>query len=333
MQTLIISIIITILSLFFLIKGADWLLDGAIYIARKRKISALVIGSTIVAVGTVLPTIAVNLALLLFTKSGSDIAMGNMIGTNYVNLGLALGIPAFMTTIITKYNVFEKEIPLYLAISGLLTSFALDRVITRIEGFSLFFIYIIILLIIYQYASREKREKNGDFDEKVVSKDIETAPVKPLKAPGLMIALGIVVLVGAAFALTIFAPQMASAMGISSYIVGLTIVGVGTSLPTIVASIKAAQKNHIDIILGNVFGGNIVNIGIGLGFPAIFRTIALNSESVGDIYLFNFYNIVILLFILVEMRLLGKNKALSRVSGIVIVTIYLVYVASKIVKI
>lgn len=329
MSILLISTVITILSLFFLIKGADWLLDGAIDIAEKYHISPIVIGSTIVAVGTVLPTVAVNIALILSNNPNIDIAVGNMVGTTYVNLGLALGIPAFMTTIITKYYVFEKEIPLYLAVCGLLTSFAIDRVVTRFEGLSIFLVYIVILLIIYQYSLREKREENGKIKKEEVT--VEQPKTKFSRMPVVKIAVGLTVLISAAFALTIYAPLMASALGISTYIVGLTIVGVGTSLPTIVAGIKAAQKNHIDIILGNVFGGNIVNIGLGMGFPAIFRSFTLGQEAVNDIYFTNIYNIIILLAIMVEMKLLGKNNSLSRVSGIIIVSIYVAYIASKII--
>ncbi|KKR05501.1 MAG: Inner membrane protein YrbG [candidate division WS6 bacterium GW2011_GWF2_39_15] len=322
---LIINLLLTLGSLFFLIFASNLVLNGAIGIAKRFKLSPLVIGSTIVAFGGILPTIAVSIAIVFFDPFNIDIAIGNMVGTNYVNLGLALGIPAFLTDIITKYNVFEKEIPLYLAITALVTAFAANADISQPEGFLILIAYAMIALIIFQYSSRERKS-----DVKKAEMDIPNPGQTNTAKIILSILSGMIILILAAFSLTYSAPILATSLGVSPYIIGLTLVGIGTSLPTIVASIQAAKKGYIDIILGNVFGGNIINLGIGIGLPAVFHSLKLDNEAIADIYFTNIYNFIILIIILIEMKLLGGNKALSRVSGIVIVGIYLLYLLTKI---
>jgi cation:H+ antiporter len=307
------------------------MLTGSIKIAKKFGLSPLVIGSTIVGFGTALPTIAVNLVIVFSKNPQYDIAIGNMIGTNYVNLGLALGIPAVITTIVTKYNVFEKEIPLYLALIALLTSFAANMSISRIEGLIVFIAYIAITIVIYQYANREKAEKSShnEFNIKNGEKNIGNISITKNIS---FIILGLVVLTISALLLNYSAPKFASSIGISDYIVGLTLVGVGTSIPTIVASIQSARQGYLDIVLGNVFGGNIVNTGLGIGFIALFKVLPISNEAISDINFTNIYNMVILIEILIEMKLLGKNKALSQMGGLVIVITYISYIIFKIVS-
>lgn len=319
------NLFLTIFTLILLILASNWVLDGAIGIAKRFKLSPLVIGSTIVAFGTILPSVAVNIAMVLINPNSIDIAVGNMLGTNYVNLGLALGIPAFITTIITKYNVFEKEIPIYLCITALLTTFTLDSQISQLEGAFLLISYLLVAIVIYQYAKREKKE-----DIKHEDMNIDNTEEKNIYTYTFKVIGGIIILVVSSFVLTYSGPLLAKDFGISEYILGLTLIGIGTSLPTIVASIQAARKGYIDIILGNVFGGNIINIGIGVGLPAIFHTLSFNPNSLADIYFTNIYNFIILIAILIEMRLLGGNKSLSKISGILIVSIYLLYLLSKI---
>lgn len=321
MNSPIVNLTILFLSFFFLIKGANHVLNGSISLAKRFKISPLIIGSTIVAFGGVLPSIAVNLAIVYLGGGNLDIAVGNMVGTNYVNLGLALGIPAFITDIVTKYNVFEKEIPLYLAVVGLLTAFASNGSISMVEGITIFLAYVLISIIVYQYSKRER----------ITNKEV-LVDDKPAHGSGrdlFDVMIGLFILIFSSLLLTYISPYIANDLNISNYVMGLTIVGIGTSIPTIVAGVQAARKGYIDIILGNVFGGNIINIGIGMGIPAIFHFLPINAEALSDIYFTNIYNMVILLAILVEMRLLGGNKRLSRMSGLIIISIYICYLVYK----
>ncbi len=317
-----------------LILGANWLLQGAVSIAEKLKISKLVIASTLVAFGTGLPTIAVNLALIMVNSANTDAAIGNALGTNFVNIGLALGIPAIMTVIKTKYEVFEKEIPLYLAFTGLFTAFFLDMSLSRLEGVLLILFYIITLYIVYQYSLREKFNNTEDTQLELDTSTIQTTPTENLSLAKsiFLVVTGLICLGIFAVILAFDAPLLADDLNISKYVMGLTIIGIGTSLPTIVTSIRAAKKGYIDIILGNVFGGTIANIALGLGLPAILRSLSLNTEAVSDTYFFNILNIFVIFGILIESRILKKeNKTLGRLSGIIIVSLYIIYLVSKLI--
>lgn len=317
-----------------LILGAGWLLQGAVSITEKFKISKLVIASTLIAFGTGLPTIAVNIALVLVNDTGINTAIGNALGTNFVNIGLALGIPAIMTVVKTKYEVFEKEIPLYLAFTGLFTAFFLDMSLSRLEGVLLVLFYIITLYIVYQYSLREKLNQNEDTQLDLDTSTMQTTPTEniSLSKSLILVSGGLLCLIVFSILLAFTAPLLSHDLNISEYVIGLTIIGIGTSLPTIVTSIRAAKKGYIDIILGNVFGGTIANIALGLGIPALLKDLPLTAEAVSDTYFFNILNIFVIFGILIESRILKKeNKTLGRISGIIIVSLYIIYLVSKLV--
>lgn len=317
-----------------LILGAGWLLQGAVSITEKFKISKLVIASTLIAFGTGLPTIAVNIALVLVNDTGINTAIGNALGTNFVNIGLALGIPAIMTVVKTKYEVFEKEIPLYLAFTGLFTAFFLDMSLSRLEGVLLVLFYIITLYIVYQYSLREKLNQKEDTQLDLDTSTMQTTPTEniSLSKSLILVSGGLLCLIVFSILLAFTAPLLSHDLNISEYVIGLTIIGIGTSLPTIVTSIRAAKKGYIDIILGNVFGGTIANIALGLGIPALLRDLPLTAEAVSDTYFFNILNIFVIFGILIESRILKKeNKTLGRISGIIIVSLYVIYLVSKLI--
>ncbi|HNW23196.1 MAG TPA: sodium:calcium antiporter [Candidatus Dojkabacteria bacterium] len=330
-MNIIIDLVILLTCFFFLIKGSEWIMRGAVSLAERFGISKLVIASTLIALGTGLPTIAVNVFLVIFGDNGSDIAIGNAIGTNYVNIGLGLGIPAFLITIITKYQVFEKEIPIYLCIMALLTAFMFDGVISTTEGIIILVVYIITLFVIYQYSTREKLDvidheqvdidtstiSNIKKDEKIISKSV------------IYILIGFILLVTSSIFLVSQTNRFSIDFDISPYILGVTLIGIGTSIPMIYTSIRSAKKGYTDIIVGNVFGSTIANISLGIGLPAIFVPLILNKEIITDVYNFNILNIFVIFGLLIEMKLLGKNKSFNWVSGLIIVLFYIVYLLSK----
>ncbi len=326
------DIIIIVVALGLLIYGAEIVMKGAVIIAKSLKISDLVIASTLIALGTGLPTIAVNIAFVLTGGNNADAAIGNALGTNFVNIGLGLGIPAFILTIVTKYQVFEKEIPIYLAVVGLLSSFAFDGIISRIEGVVILLAYIVTLIIIYQYAAREKLQKQDIEEIDVDSSTITNTEVtgKSIIYAVLNIVIGIILLIGISIVLAVLTPRFSTNLGISEYILGLTVIGIGTSLPMIVTSTKSAIKGYVDIVLGNVFGGTIANIALGIGLPSIFVPLTFNTEALNDLYYFDLLNILVVFGILIEMKLLGKDKTLNRVSGIIIILFYIIYLVTKI---
>lgn len=327
----VVDILLVAICLLFLILGAEWLMTGAVAIAEKFRVSKLVIATTLVALGTGLPTIAVNVAFVLLDNNGSEAVLGNALGTNFVNIGLGLGIPALLISLQIKYQVFEKEIPILLGICALLTSFFVDGQISRFEGTVLFLLYLISLFIVYQYAYRERLEEK---DTEQVDLDTSTMSYTPTKnIPYTKIytklIVGILGLILASLILAYSAPMISKDFNISEYVLGLTVIGIGTSIPMIITSIKSAFKGYVDIIIGNVFGSTIANITLGIGFVAMIKPLSTSQESIDDMYYFNILNIVVILSLLIEMKLFGGNKILSKLSGAVIVFSYLCYLATK----
>lgn len=328
MSQLVLSLLGILVCFYILTVSGKYLVNISVKLARNIGVSDVIIGTTIMAVTTGAPTLLVS--IIAFISNQQDIALGNLIGTNYVNLGLALGIPAFMTTIMVKQEVFEKEIPLYFAITALFTSLIIDKEITRADGILLVLFLIAAWLIVIQYAFFHKnRDTEEDFNKVVgVKHDIQNPRLVGKQL--LQIALLILVLLLVSLGISLLTPVLAQTTGISSYILGLTLVGIGTSIPTIVASIVAAKRGNTDLIVGNVFGGNILNLGFGIGFLALMKPFAVSSSVINDTFFINLYGAVIVILILAEMRLLGRNKTLSRLSGLIMIVTYLAYTVTTI---
>lgn len=331
MFNLVLHLLITFISLFSLIKGSEWLLKGSVVLANRLNISKLAIASTLIALGTGLPTIAVIIALMLSGDDSSQAVTGIAMGTNFVNLGIGLGIPAILVTITAKYEVFEKEILIFFAVLSIFIAFSFDYQITRLEGVFLLLLYFLILFIIYQYSNREKINSDNytelDVDTSTIG-SVVTDKVNIFDAL-MYIVLGLTVLVIASLTLAWLTPILSQDFNINMYVVGLTVIGVGTSIPTVVTSIRSAKKGYIDIVLGNVFGGTIANITLGFGITSLIGTLKFDSEAMADVYFLSVFSVVVLLLILIEMKLLGKNHTLSRVSGVIIVLAYVLYLISK----
>ncbi len=327
-QPLVVNIGLALLALFLLVRSSEWMIDGAVVLSKRLRISPLIIGATVVAMGTSMAELAVNL-VEIFSQGHTEAVMGNVLGSNFVNLGLGLGISAIVATLVTKVVVAEKEVPMHAAATGLLTAFAADGVLSRKEGTIMVVCFAIILFLIYQYAIRERctketKEQYGDCDKKQDKHEEGVGKV------AFTIGGGLFLLVLAARLLVGSGSGIALSLGVSKYIVGLTIVGIGTSFPEIVSSIQAARKGYTDIVLGNVFGSNIFNIFFGLGVPMMVKDLPVLPGAFKDMYFLNIFSIVVLFVLLIENKLVGKNKTFDALGGIVVVLIYLGYIGSKI---
>lgn len=321
-------------QLFFLLIGitvclvilalsGKYLVNVSVKLARTIGISDVIIGTTLVALMTGAPTLLVS--IIAFRNGQLDMALGNLIGTNYVNLGLALGIPAFMTTIMVKQEVFEKEIPLYFAITALFTSLVIDRNIDRQDGIILVLFLIAAWIILIQYAFIHKTKKTeSEFTELIEQKNTHRSINDIGKELLEIIGLFTLLLLGS-FGISMLTPSLSAQTGISTYILGLTLVGIGTSIPTVIASISAAKHGNNDIIVGNVFGGNILNIGLGIGVLSIIKPFSIGNNIVNDVFFINLYGAIIVILILAEMKLLGKSKTLSKLSGLIMISVYILY--------
>lgn len=308
---MIISILLLIVGFVLLIKGADIFVDGASSTALNLKVSKMVIGLTIVAFGTSAPELAVSIKALL--SGSSDIVLGNVVGSNILNILLILGISSLFSSMVVKDNTVKKEIPLTILFSVLLTVLSFDNlfdkkitnVITRTDGFVILLFFIVFLYYLASIAKNNKEEN-------------EEAPYKIGKSL-LFVLIGLVGIVAGSNLVVDNASAIAKALNVSEKMISLTIVAFGTSLPELVTSVQAARKHENDIAIGNIIGSNIFNIGIVIGLPcALIGNINVGTFNYID--MFTMIGAAILLFLLIF-----KKRKLDKGEGLIMLLIFIVY--------
>jgi len=276
---LLINLALLLIGFVFLIKGADIFVDGASDTARKFRVPKMLIGLTIVSFGTSAPEFAVSIQSILSGKG--DILLGNVVGSNILNILLILGISSLVGTLRVNTATVKKEIPVLvlitLAFAALLSDkiFGLaENVFTRQDGIVLLLFFCIFIYYLIGMARKKDTNEEENKDEK---------PVKLVKAL-LMIVIGLFgIVLGSDFVVK-GASEIAAAFGVSQRIISLTIVALGTSLPELVTSVIATKKGEYDIAIGNIVGSNIFNIGIVAGLPvAIFGGVGGGAFSYIDI--------------------------------------------------
>lgn len=305
------QIILLALGFGVLIKGADWLVDGAAALARKYKISELAIGLTIVAFGTSMPELVVN--TFAAYQSLPDIVFGNIIGSNIINLFLILGITGIIAPIKVQSSTVWKEIPLSFFAAVLLfflaNSFITgNKMLSRMDGVILLTFFFLFLY----YVFRQLKNEN-------------IAPeVNPKEFPNLKIwvyiLLGLVFLIVGGRLVVVNSVIIADGLGISQSIIGLTIVAAGTSLPELATSAVAAMKRNNDIAVGNIIGSNIFNIFFILGISALVRPIDYAIRFNYDLYFLGLGT----LFLFIAM-FSGKKKKLDRWEAAILLLLYIGY--------
>jgi len=307
--------ILFILGFLLLIKGADFLVDGSASIAHKLKISPIVIGLTIVAFGTSAPEFIVNIFASI--NGNTEIAIGNILGSNIANILLILGISAIIYPIATKRNTVWKEIPLSLLAAVLLGVMANDALIdggtfsglTRIDGIVLLAFFVIFLYYTFGISKVTGEVSNDDIQELSYIKSV------------LFVLTGLLGLVVGGKWIVGGAVTIAETFNVSQSLIGLTVVAIGTSLPELATSAIAAYKKQTDIAIGNVVGSNIFNIFWILGFSALIRPLPFSRSSDVDI-LMTILASAILFFIM----FVGKKHVIERWQGVLMVLLYLSYV-------
>ena len=276
---LLINLALLLIGFVFLIKGADIFVDGASDTARKFRVPKMLIGLTIVSFGTSAPEFAVSIQSILSGKG--DILLGNVVGSNILNILLILGISSLVGTLRVNTATVKKEIPVLvlitLAFAALLSDkiFGLaENIFTRQDGVVLLLFFCIFIYYLIGMARKKDTNEEENKDEK---------PVKLAKAL-LMIVIGLFgIVLGSDFVVK-GASEIAATFGVSQRIISLTIVALGTSLPELVTSVIATKKGEYDIAIGNIVGSNIFNIGIVAGLPvAIFGGVGGGAFSYIDI--------------------------------------------------
>ena len=308
------SLILLVIGFIPLVYGGNFLVDGASSLAKKYNVPNMVIGLTIVAFGTSMPEFIVN--VMSSAKGANEIAMGNIIGSNILNIAIILGITSIIRVLYVKDNTSTKEIPLTI-ISGLAVFFLandklIDKVsvsqISRADGFVMLMFFIIFLSYTFSLAKEGRAREEEDF--KVFSTSKSTIYI--------ILGLGLLMLGGKLIVDN--AVNLARGFGISERIIGLTIVSLGTSLPELTTSIIAALKGNSDIAIGNITGSNIFNIFWVLGISAIISPIPLGGSQ-PDILL-----IILISFLLFFFVFFSREKKLDRKKGIFFVLLYIAYI-------
>lgn len=304
--------IILIAGLLLLVKGADWLVDGASVLAKKHKISDLAIGLTIVAFGTSAPELVVNTVASI--GGYPDIVFGNVIGSNNFNLFLILGIAGLITPLAVQSSSVWKEIPFSflaaLILLFLVNNYFIDEAagLTMLDGFILLTLFAAFLYYVFTQL------KSDPSSEIIVLKDYSNLKIWTL------ILLGLAALVIGGKLVVDNAVTMAQSLGVSEKIIGLTIVAAGTSLPELATSVVASMRKNNDIAIGNIIGSNIFNIFLILGVSSMINPLAFNLAFNTDLYLLMGGTLLLFLAMFV-----GKKKSLDRWQAALFLISYLGY--------
>lgn len=253
----------------FLVKGADWFVEGAAGIAKKLGIPQLVIGLTIVAMGTSMPEAAVSITSALSGSAG--ISIGNVVGSNILNILIILGITAVLTNVRIQKTTFRYEIPFMIGITIILMAFGITgNQITFLEGILFWLLFLIFLGYLFVISKKGSVQDEEEIKELPLWKGVL----------GIIIG-GILVVKGSDFAVE-GATEIARYFGMSERFIGLTIVAFGTSLPELVTSVTAARKGNADIAIGNIVGSNIFNILFVIGTTALICNVPFDQKFVID---------------------------------------------------
>ena len=312
---MLLNITILIVGLFFLIMGGDFLVRGASKIALRLHISPLVVGLTIVAFGTSAPELLISVKAAL--NGSPDIAMGNVIGSNICNLALVLGITAILSDMKVQQASIKVDWPMAMGSSLLLYFLLFDHALGKIEGA----VFVTILVIYIIIVIRKSRKETKMIRE--VEKDIElpSLPSGKLGKDILFITVGCAGLYFGAEWFVGAAQELASALGISDRVIGLTIVALGTSLPELVTAIVASLKKETDLALGNLIGSNIFNILSILGITSLITDIHISEEILKVDMLW------MLGLTFAIMPLMVTKGKIERLEGIFLVAVYIIYIA------
>lgn len=322
---MVIAVVKVLVGFVLLVKGADFFVDGSSDVARRLRVPGLVIGLTIVAMGTSLPELSVSVTASM--NGSNSLAVSNAVGSNFFNLMVVLGVSAILSEMVVSKDVLKRDFPFSVACTiALLVMGYMGMEVGRVDGIIMLVIFAIYITFTVIIAMRSRKE-SGAKDE-----DEEKAPeTKPMN-PALAWLKDALFIVGGAAAIKFGgdfvvdgAVAIALGIGISETLVGLTIVACGTSLPELVTSVVAARKKQLDMAVGNVVGSNIFNILLILGTASAISPIAFAMENVIDIIVLLVFSAIVWVFCM------SKSK-LSRIEGGIMVALYagyLVYICIR----
>ena len=307
-----IQVILLIIGFIVLIKGADIFVDGASSIALNCKLSKMLIGLTIVAFGTSAPEFAVSVKSII--SGNADMLLGNVIGSNILNILLIIGICSLIHPIYVKSNTVKKEIPIVMLISGLLFFLVKDDLfvksineVSRNDGFIILLFFTIFIYYLISIMRNKTDEDSDDMAKFGIGKSI------------LFTLFGIVCIVIGSNVVVDSASKIATILGVSQRMIALTVVAFGTSLPELVTSIVSIKKGEQEILVGNIVGSNIFNIGVVLGIPvALFGGIPAIGFSMIDLIAMIVAAVLLFVFSF-------KDRKIDKFEGVIMLIIFIVY--------
>lgn len=313
-----INILLLIVGMVLLVKGADFFVGGASDIAKKLGIPSLIIGLTLVSIGTSLPEASVSINAAI--TNSSDLSFGNVIGSNIFNSLFIIGICSIIIPTVVSKDLIKFDIPILILVMAILSLFAYaitPYVIDRWEAAIMFILFCLYIILVVFRALKQRKN-----DLKLVEEDKQTddkqQPTRKTWLSILFTILGLAGVVGGGTLTVNAAKELAALFGMSELLIGLTIVAVGTSLPELVTSFVASKKGENDIAVGNVIGSNIFNIIFILGFSGMISPLSLTSNSWFDVIV-----MVIAIFMIFIFAL--KKGKVNRIEGAIMMVLYIAY--------
>lgn len=315
---MVIQILLLVLGFALLVKGADWFVDGAAGIATKFGIPQLVIGLTIVAMGTSAPEAAVSITAAF--AGNAEITIGNIVGSNVLNILIILGITALVYPVAVQKSSLIFDIPVVLFATAILFVLGYDGNISRLDGIIMLVVFVAYLFFLFWDAKRPKKLESAEVQQEEAENEETKNEGKNLSLPKALIftVIGLVLIVAGSNFVVKSATFIATALGLSQRFIGLTIVALGTSLPELFTSVTAAMKKNSDIAVGNIVGSNIFNILFIVGLSGLIIPVPFAPAFRFDTLVSGVAAILLLLCSL-------PKKRLSRIAGIFFLICYAVY--------
>lgn len=321
MKEIMMALLLLIIGFVLLIKGADFFVDGSSSVAKRLRVPSMIIGLTIVAMGTSLPECAVSVTASI--SNNNALAVSNVVGSNIFNLMVVCGVCALFVPLAVSTDTLKKEFPFSIICAVLLVVMGnIGMLLGRIDGIIFLILFAVYLGYMIKSALNARNSAISIEMEEEVNEEIKILPVWQC----------IVYIIGGAVAIKYGgdlvvngASTIASSLGLSQNLIGLTVVALGTSLPELVTSIVAAKKNEVDMALGNVIGSNIFNILLVLGIAGAISPVAFITENIIDIIILIVMSAVVWIFAWSKKKLVRWHGAAMLVSY----AIYLVYICIR----
>ncbi|RSD32408.1 calcium/sodium antiporter [Vibrio pectenicida] len=310
------AIAFLVVGLIFLVWSADKLVFGAAALARNIGISPLVIGMTILAMGSSAPEMMVSATAALSGKT--DTAVGNVLGSNIANIALILGITAMVKPLSISSAVLRRELPLMIGVTILAGVVLWDSHLGFYEGVLLFVLFAAFIIAMLRISRKE--QKSGQPDPLLEEQESEVPKGVSNSKAAMWVIIGLIILPIAADTLVKNAVYIAQYFGMSDLVIGLTIIAVGTSLPELAASLAGVMKGEDDMAVGNIIGSNVFNILAVMGIPGILNPSIISQYAMGR----DFWIMLGVSLLLVAMAL-GKSRSVNRIEGAVLFFCFISY--------